>query len=148
MKNKHLNFDILINAPKKKVWDTMLQPDTYKEWVNASWPGSYYEGAWKRGTNIKFLAPGHGGTMAAITELSSNESILVEHVAVITSDGKEDRDSAVSKGWIGTTERYTFLEHNGKTTLGIEINTTPEWKEMFNDGWPGALKKLKEICER
>ena len=41
---KHLEFKTQIEADKKKVWDTMLRPETYKEWVNVSWPGSYYEG--------------------------------------------------------------------------------------------------------
>src|SRR3712207_8485703 len=46
------------------------------------------------------------------------------------------RSSDVAKGWIGTTESYTFTERNGKTTLTVEINTNPEWASMFNDGWP------------
>ena len=28
-----LNFKIEINAPKEKVWDTMLNKDTYKAWT-------------------------------------------------------------------------------------------------------------------
>jgi hypothetical protein len=59
-----------------------------------------------------------------------------------------DRNSPEAKGWIGTTEEYTFTEKNGKTELKVTVNTTPEWESMFNDGWPDALKKLKEICER
>ncbi len=145
---KRLEFSTQISAPKKKVWDTMLQPATYKEWVNVSWPGSYYEGKWAKGENLKFLAPKHGGTLATVVEHTPYETILARHIAAINSDGSEDRTSVVAKGWIGTTERYTFTEHNSKTTVTIGIETTPEWEKMFNDGWPNALKKLKEICER
>lgn len=145
---KRLEFSTQINAPKKKVWDTMLQPATYKEWVNASWPGSYYEGTWAKGENLKFLAPKHGGTLATVAEHTPYETILARHIASINRDGSEDRTSAVAKGWIGTTERYTFTESNGKTTVTIVIETTPEWENMFNEGWPNALKRLKEICER
>ncbi len=30
----------------------MIDPDTYKEWTNASWPDSYYEGKWEKGEKI------------------------------------------------------------------------------------------------
>ena len=63
------------------------------------------------------------------------------------SGGIEDRDSEVAKGWVGITEAYTFKEKNGKTELKVEINTNPQWESMFNDGWPAALDKLKEISE-
>ena len=45
-------------------------------------------------------------------------------------------------------KKYTFTEKNGKTEVKVVMNTSPEWESMFNDGWPDALKKLKEICER
>jgi alpha-N-arabinofuranosidase len=81
--------------------------------------------------------------MATIVELRPYEFILAKHIAVIGSDGTEDRDSDLAKGWIGTTESYTFTEKNGKTQLKVEINTSPDWEKMFSDGWPNALKKLK-----
>ena len=107
---KHLEFKTRISADKKKVWNTMLQPETYKEWVSVSWPGSTYEGKWAKGENIKFVSPGHGGTMATLIEQSDYDNILAKHVAIINPDGSEDRNSTVAKGWIGITERYTFKE--------------------------------------
>jgi len=144
---KKLESKIDIPASKQKVWDTMLNPDTYKEWVNAAWPGSYYEGTWKQGENIKFISPGHGGTLATLVECRPYEFVFAKHIAVIKADGTEDRDSDQAKSWIGTTEAYTFTESNGKTELKTEMNTDPEWEKML-DGWPKALAKLKEICER
>jgi hypothetical protein len=145
---KKLEFKIDINANAKKVWDTMLNLNTYEEWVSVSWPGSTYQGQWKKGEDIKFVSPGQGGTMATIVELKQHEYILAKHIAAVNPDGTEDRESDVAKGWIGTTESYTFTERNGKTEVKVEINTYPEWEKMFNDGWPNALKKLKEISER
>ena len=145
---KHLEFRTQIAADKKTVWDTMLQPETYKEWVNVSWPGSTYEGRWAKGENVRFISPGQGGTMAQLIEQKPYDNILAKHIAVINADGSEDRTSEIARGWIGTTEQYTFKEHDGSTDLIVEIETTPEWEAMFNDGWPNALAKLKEICER
>jgi len=144
---KKLEFKTEIAASRQKVWDTMLAPQTYKKWVDASWPGSYYEGNWKQGENVRFLSTSGGGTVATIEELRPNAYILANHVAVINRDGTEDRDSDVAKGWVGTTESYTFTEKNGNTELKVEINTNPDWEKMFTDGWPGALAKLKEISE-
>jgi uncharacterized protein YndB with AHSA1/START domain len=144
---KKLEFNITIDADRQKVWETMLNPVTYKEWVNVSWPGSHYQGNWKKGENIRFLSPDQGGTMATLVEHKPYEQILLKHVAVINSNGSEDRDSEIAKGWIGTTEAYTFTENKGKTTVAVEINTNPSWAEMFSSGWPKALAKLKEISE-
>lgn len=145
---KKLEFKTEIAASKQKVWDTMLTPNTYIEWVNVSWPASYYEGNWKQGENVRFLAPSGGGTIATIEELRPYEYIFANHIAVVNHDGTEDRDSDAAKGWIGTTESYSFTEKSGKTEVKVEINTSPDWEKMFTDGWPGALEKLKEISER
>ena len=145
---KKLESKIDIAASPKKVWDTMLKPDTYKEWVNAAWPGSYYEGNWREGENLRFISPGQGGTLATVVEYRPHEYIKAQHIAVINPDGTEDRDSETARGWIGTTESYSFTEKNGKTELKTEMNTSPEWEKMFADGWPKALAKLKEISER
>ena len=34
-----LNFKIDINAPKEKVWSTMLEDKTYREWTDSFSPG-------------------------------------------------------------------------------------------------------------
>jgi uncharacterized protein YndB with AHSA1/START domain len=144
-----LEFKTEIAAKRDKVWRTMLDPNTYREWVNVSWPGSHYEGNWKTGENVRFIGDqSQGGTMANMVEVREPEYILAKHIAVITGEGKEDRTSEVAKGWIGTTEEYTFTEKDGKTELKVTIHTTPQWESMFTDGWPDALQKLKEVCER
>src|SRR6266700_3509754 len=114
MTMKKLLFSIDIAASRQKVWNTMLNAATYPEWTKVSWPGSYFEGTWKQGENMKFISPGQGGTLATIAEQKPYEFILAKHIAVINKDGSEDRDSKIAKGWIGTTESYTFTKHKGK----------------------------------
>lgn len=145
---KKLEYRININAPAEKVWNAMLNRDTYIEWTNVSWPGSSYEGNWKQGENIRFVGPDGTGTLAHFTEVRPHKYIGAEHIAVLGKGGVEDRTSDMAKGWVGTLENYTFNEANGKTELTVEIHTNPNWEKMFNDGWPGALNKLKEIAER
>lgn len=145
---KNIEYKIHINAPKQKVWETMIQPDTYKKWVAASWPGSFYEGEWKENEKIKFISKDGSGTMVLIEVFKPYDYISAKHIAVLLEGGKEDYDSDVAKGWIGTMESYTFNDLNGETDLTVKMIINPEWQKMFDDGWPNALKKLKEICEQ
>ncbi|HET9662569.1 MAG TPA: SRPBCC domain-containing protein [Thermomicrobiales bacterium] len=146
---KTLQYGISIDAPPQKVWDTMLAKETYVQWVSVSWPGSSYHGEWKQGSQIRFTgADGGGGTLAEITELEPYARVVAEHVAVLLEDGSEDRESDMAKGWIGTTEAYTFTGENGSTKLDVAITTAPEWASMFDEGWPKALEALKRLAEK
>jgi uncharacterized protein YndB with AHSA1/START domain len=145
---EHLEYKIEISAPARTVWETMLQEETYKQWVNVSWPNSFYQGKWAEGEKIKFTSAEGGGTAAQLEVVKPYERIYARHVAILNPDGSEDTKSEIAKGWVGITEEYQFAERNGSTTLTVIIETTPEWRSMFDDGWPGALKELKKLSEK
>lgn len=144
---KRIQFSIAINAPKNHVWNTLLQPETYKEWVKVSWPNSTYEGEWKKGEKIRFTSPGYGGTAAIIKELIPLEYVLAEHYASVNPDNTLDTTSEDAISWIGSTESYRITEKNGISTLQVEINCNPTWQDMFQKGFPAALARLKELAE-
>jgi hypothetical protein len=145
---KQLTYTATIKAGKQKVWETMLHPTSYKEWVNAAWPGSFFEGKWEEGESLKFMTADRSGTLATLVEHRPYDYSLASHAAVLNAGGTEDLDSDIAKSWIGTTECYTFTEQKGVTVLSVVLTIYPQWEKMFNDGWPKALAKLKEICER
>jgi uncharacterized protein YndB with AHSA1/START domain len=153
-----LHFSIEINAPKEKVWDTMLDKETYKLWTEAFAPGSDFQGDWNKGSKILFVAPGEngqlGGMVSRIKENKKYEFISIEHLGVI-NNGKEDTTSQAVKGWAGALENYTFSErspsdkeNNGKTELLVDMDSNEEYSEMFEGMWPKALQKLKELSEK
>lgn len=145
-----LNFSIVINAPKEKVWSTMLNDNTYRKWTEAFGPGSYYKGDWKKGSKILFLAPGENGEMGMVSRIKENrqyEYISIEHIGLV-QDGKEDTSSDAVKAWAGALENYTFKEKGGATELLVDMDSNDEYKEMFQDMWPKALQKLKELAEK
>lgn len=152
-----LHFEITINAPVKKVWDTMLEDKTYREWTAAFNPGSYYKGDWSKGSKILFLGPnpdgqGEGGMVSKVAENKPYEYISIEHVGIVVN-GVEDTTSEEAKKWAPMFENYTFAGQGEKTELKIDLEakdseTAKVMKEMFEGMWPKALEKLKELCEK
>jgi len=146
-----LKFSIEINAPKEKVWDTMLDDKTYRIWTEAFAAGSHYVGDWSKGTKILFLGPNETGEMSGmvsrIKENKKYEFISIEHIGVV-QDGVEDTTSESVKDWAGAHENYTFKDKNGKTEVFVEMDITEEYKDMFTDMWPRALQMLKKISEK
>ncbi|MEK7103064.1 MAG: SRPBCC domain-containing protein [Patescibacteria group bacterium] len=148
---EQLHFQIEINAPVKKVWDTMLEQETYKQWTAAFDPTSYYEGSWEKGSKMKFLGgsgDGMNGMIAEIAENVPHKFLSIKHLGML-KDGVEDTTSEEVKQWTPAFENYTFTEKGEQTLLEIdlEMNLTPEYKAMFEGMWPKALLKLKEMCE-
>jgi len=46
-------------------------------------------------------------------------------------------------------ENYTLNDKNGGTEVSVDLLNLPdEYADMFNDSWPKALKKLKEMAEK
>lgn len=141
-----LNFSVTIDAPKEKVWDTMLDQNTYKQWTSVFAPESHYKGDWKKGSKILFLDGEKRGMVSRIAESRKPEFISIEHLGIV-QDGKEDTESEAVKAWAGAFENYTFKDKNGKTEVVVEMDSNEEYSKMFNDTWPKALTKLKELSE-
>ncbi|MBX2990133.1 MAG: SRPBCC domain-containing protein [Bacteroidetes bacterium] len=146
-----LNFSITINAPKEKVWNTMLGDESYRAWTDVFSPGSHYVGNWNTGSKILFLGPSQdGGVSGMVSRIKENrpyEFISIEHLGVV-ENGKEDTSSEAVNAWAGAHENYTFKESGGKTEVLVEMDSVKEYEEMFTNTWPQALQKLKVLAEQ
>lgn len=147
-----LHESIVINAPVEKVWDTMLSDATYREWTKVFNPDSRYEGSWDEGSKILFLGSdpegkGVGGMVSRIKENRLHEYISIEHLGII-ENGVEDTTSEKAKKWAPAYENYTFTEKDGGTEVTVDMDIEDEYKDMFNDLWPKAFQKLKELSEK
>jgi hypothetical protein len=147
-----MHISIAINAPKEKVWDTMLGPDTYRLWTEVFGAGSHYVGDWSQGSKILFLAPDETGEMSGmmgrIKENRPYEYISVEYIGVVLA-GKEDTSSEEANSVAGALENYTFKETDGATEVLVDMDMDDgdEFVEMFREIWPKSLQKLKELAE-
>ena len=64
-----------------------------------------------------------------------------------------DGDNEITTGelvekWTGGNENYSYHENNGITTVTVDMDTIDEYLEYFNNTYPTALDRLKEISER
>ncbi len=147
-----IHFSIFINAPKEKVWDTMLTDGTYRLWTAAFHPGSYFKGDWSEGSKILFIGPdeesgGEGGMVSRVAENRLHEFISIEHLGIY-KNGVEDTSSEEAKKWSPAFENYTFIDRDGGTELQINQDIESDYKEMFEEMWTKALQILKELSEK
>jgi uncharacterized protein YndB with AHSA1/START domain len=140
---KTLHFTIDIAAPARTVWDTMLQPDSYREWTAEFSPGSTYEGSWEQGARIRFLSPSGDGIFSRIAVNRPHAFVSIEHLGEI--QGGVDQPTS---SWAGAFENYTLTEQAGGTRVQVDMDTTPDFESYMQDAWPRALAKLKTIVER
>jgi hypothetical protein len=61
-----LKYSTTINAPVRDVWTIMLSDSTYREWTSAFHPGSYYEGGWEKGSEIRFIGTDEKGALGGM----------------------------------------------------------------------------------
>jgi uncharacterized protein YndB with AHSA1/START domain len=147
---QRLNYSITIDAPREKVWHTMLDDTTYREWAAMFAPGSHYVGDWSEGSKILFLGPGEsgeGGVSSSVRVSRPYEYVSLEHRGLVVN-GEEDLESEAAKEWAGFQENYTFKDLGGKTELLVELDTDDENKDMFEAQWPKALEVLKALAEK
>ena len=148
---RKLHYSIVINAPKEKVWDTMLGKDSYRQWTEIFSPGSHYIGDWSKGSKMLFLGPEETGAMSGMVSLIKEnrpyEYISIEHIGIV-QNGKEDTSSEAVNEWAGALENYTFKEMDDRTEVLVDVDTAEgEYEEMFQTTWPKALQKLKQLAE-
>lgn len=138
-----LHFSVDIAAPREKVWKVLWDDRSFRDWSSVFAEGSYAVSDWKEGSEVQFIDPASRGGMSAIIEKKRpGEFMSFRHQAEI-KDGKVQPAS-----WAGAHEDYTLTEHAGRTTLAVDLDAADEHREMFEDKFPQALKRIKELSEK
>jgi uncharacterized protein YndB with AHSA1/START domain len=137
-----LKFKVEINASREKVWRTLWDDDTYRQWASAFSEGSYAESDWKEGSKIRFLGPGGDGMHSMIDKLVPNEQMKFKHIGEIKNGVESD------SSWHGAMESYYLSDKNGGTEVNVELEIVAEFKDYFNVSFPKALILLKQIAEQ
>ena len=140
-----MQFSIEIKAPQEKVWTTLWEDTTFRDWANIIDKGTYMKGVMKEGNKIQFISSVNGyGVTSLIEKLDPNEFVSFRHSADTKESGKQERE----KEWTGGTESYSLTEKNGVTTLIVKIDVPQEQEETFNTRFPKALERIKTLAEK
>jgi len=141
-------YRISIDAPKEKVWQTLWDLQTYRDWTSVFSPDSHADtDNWKKGTDVRFSDGKGNGMIAHILDNRPNEFMSFEHYGEI-KDGVIDTESERVKQWAGSHEDYLLKGEDGKTELTVQMDVSDEWKGFFAETWPKALAKVKELAEK
>lgn len=139
-------FSTTINASREKVWDILWNDETYPVWTSAFSEGSKAVTDWKKGSKVLFLNDKNEGMVSEVADRRDNEFMSFRHLGVV-KDGVEDTTSPEVQQWAGGTENYTLKDVGEKTELLVDMDLSEEWQDYFNETWPKALAKLKELAE-
>lgn len=138
-------FSIEINATKERVWSTLWEDKTFREWANIIDEGTYMKGVMKQGSEVQFLSAENGyGVTSLVDKLNPNEFVLFKHSADTQESGQQERE----KEWTGGTESYSLTEKNGVTSLIVKTDIPQELVEIFNERIPKALECIKALAEK
>lgn len=150
---KKLQCTVTIRASKEKVWHTILDDVTYRQWTAVFSPGSYYKGDWSKGSRMLFLGPDphtgvEGGMVSTVVENRPYECISLKYIGFV-HNGREDTESEMAREWATSDfyEEYTFSEVNGVTELAVDLNVPEDLAADFEKTWPEALEKIRGILE-
>ncbi len=141
---KEMQFSIEINATKERVWDTLWQDETFREWAGIIDPGTYMVGDLKEGNEVQYISGNGYGVNSLVEKLVAGELLLLRHQADTQESGKQERE----KQWTGGEESFSLAEKDGTTTLTVAFDVPPELEEYFKVNYPKALERVKVLAER
>ena len=78
-----IKLSIDIQAPKEKIWDVLLEHNTYRQWASVFHPGSYAEGDWQQGSKVFFKTPEGDGMVSLVNIHTPCEIISFKHLGVL-----------------------------------------------------------------
>lgn len=140
-----MQFSIEINATRERVWDTLWQDQTFREWASIIDPQTYMVGELKEGNEIQFISAESGyGVTSLVEKLVAGEYLLLKHHADTREEGTQERDNE----WTGGEESYSLTHKDGTTTLTTALGVPPELEEYFAINYPKALERVKVLAER
>ena len=142
---KDIQFTIEIKASKERVWTTLWNDITFRDWASIIDEGTYMKGIMEEGNEIQFISSVNGyGVTSLIEKLSPNEFALFRHSADTKESGQQERE----KEWTGGAESYFLTEKNGVTILSFKTDVPLELEEILNIRFPRALERIKTLAEK
>jgi hypothetical protein len=142
---KKMQFSIKIKTRREKVWNTLFDDKTFRDWGSIIDEGQYMLGEIKEGNEVQFISSASGyGVTSLIEKLIPNEFVLFRQIMDTKESGEQERE----KEWAGGTESYSLTEKYSVTTLTVEIDVPLGQEETFKIRFPKALERVKVLAEK
>ncbi|MEN2435368.1 SRPBCC domain-containing protein [Weeksellaceae bacterium A-14] len=143
-----LSYNIVIRAPKQKIWDILWAPETYTKWTQYfSEQPTIIKSDWKVGGRTLFVDHNNNGMVATISNLDEPNEVTFNHLGIV-ENGEDDIESEKIKQWSGAPERYSLiLLDDGSVKLHVEIQIDPEYREVMDRGFTNGLQTIKKLAE-
>lgn len=150
---KKMTYSVKINKDADSVYRMMLGLDdvhTYNHWTAAFNPTSTFAGNWETGSRIHFVGTNAEGKQEGmVTDVKANDPgkfVSLQHIGVL-KDGKEVTSGPEVEGWAGSMEEYRFTEQDGVTTVSVDVDVNEKYLDYFNETYPKALERLRDMAE-
>jgi hypothetical protein len=138
-------FLIEIKSPRERVWNTLWEDKTFRDWANIIDEGMYMVGEMEEGNEVQFISSVSGyGVTSLVEKLVQNEFVSFRQVADTMDSGERERE----KEWTGGTESYSLAKNNDVTTLTVDIDVPPGQEETFKVRFPKALERVRILAEK
>lgn len=141
---KKITKKIVINAPKEKVWNVLVEDELNRLWLSEFSKGSHAITDWIEGHKIVFSDDSNRGIVGKIEQKHPYEMISIVYEG-FHADGKEDYESAEALKFKDTHEKYFLFEADGVTTLLVELDMPEEYHDMMSKAWDKALPKIEML---
>lgn len=141
---KVIEVVIEINATKEKIWSTLWDDATFRDWANKIDEGTYMKGVLKEGNEIQFISSVNGyGVTSLVEKLKPNEWISFRHIRDTIKGGQEQR----ANEWTGGAETYSLSERNDATELIFKADVPQELEEIMKIAYLQAFDRVKVLAE-
>ena len=141
---REMRFQIEIHTTREKVWNTLWQDETFRQWAGIIDPGTYMVGDFKEGSEVQYISGNGYGVTSLVEKLTANKFLLLRHQADTQDNGRHERE----KEWTGGNESYLLTDKVGATTLIATFDVPPELEDYFKVNYPKALEQVKLLAEK
>jgi len=90
---RKMQFSIKIQASRKKVWNTLFDDKTFRDWGSIIDEGQYMLGELKEGNKVQFISSVSGcGVTSLVKKLIPNKFVSFKQVSDTKDIGRKKRE--------------------------------------------------------
>ena len=143
-----LHYSIQIEQDPLTVHHVLVDKEAYATWTYSFGSACCFDGDWSEGSQMVFTFAGdhqsHWDMVALVDKNRPGELIQLRYV------GSSAGTVQAPLNWNSALETYRFVPISQGTQLSctLEVDNNAACIEFFDQAWPAALQRLKDLCEQ